>query len=260
MKALINKLTNFIKINRLGHAYIIEGLNLEDRNDGVKIASALGITEQDVTVIMPEQSRSITVDQVRSTQDRLSRKPISGMHLVIFSPADLMNTAASNALLKLLEEPPGSSCFLLLTVNQRKLMQTIRSRSQLLSCQPPTLEGWQSHIRFSEIEAIYKHCPQLLKDDEELPLALTLYDKVLHVDASLESIYEIDADTNTLLKTAYALFSAIIIKHPEHNAWQQYESLKSLMETYQLSQNLNEKGVFDQVVILMSSVKGLTIV
>ena len=104
MKALINKLTSLIEINRLGHAYIIEGLNLEDRNDAVKIASALGITEQDVTVIMPEQSRSITVDQVRSTQDRLSRKPISGMHLVIFSPADLMNIAASNALLKLLEE------------------------------------------------------------------------------------------------------------------------------------------------------------
>ena len=46
--------------------------------------------------------------------------------------ADKMNTAASNKLLKLLEEPPEKTIFLLISENEEDIIQTIRSRCQVL--------------------------------------------------------------------------------------------------------------------------------
>ena len=47
--------------------------------------------------------------------------------------ADKMNTAASNKLLKLLEEPPEKTIFILISENEEDIIQTIRSRCQVLN-------------------------------------------------------------------------------------------------------------------------------
>jgi DNA polymerase-3 subunit delta' len=46
--------------------------------------------------------------------------------------ADKLNIAASNKLLKLLEEPPEKTVFILISENEEDLIQTIRSRCQIL--------------------------------------------------------------------------------------------------------------------------------
>ena len=71
----------------------------------------------------------IPVDQIRQLIDRFYQAShISGCRVAIISPADRMNVNASNALLKLLEEPPENAYFLLVTTDPSALPATIRSR------------------------------------------------------------------------------------------------------------------------------------
>ncbi|UOK43121.1 MULTISPECIES: ATP-binding protein [Flavobacterium] len=75
----------------------------------------------------------IGVDEAQEIMKSLSLKSYEGGYKVmIIWMADKMNTATSNKLLKLLEEPPQKTVFLLVTENQDDIMQTILSRCQVL--------------------------------------------------------------------------------------------------------------------------------
>ncbi|MBL8296941.1 MAG: DNA polymerase III subunit delta' [Rhodanobacteraceae bacterium] len=75
----------------------------------------------------------ITVDQIRLLSQRLSMTAQFGGHqLALIDPADLMNTAAANALLKTLEEPGAGTVLLLIADQLSRLPATIRSRCQRL--------------------------------------------------------------------------------------------------------------------------------
>jgi len=65
------------------------------------------------------------------TPSRAARK------VVLIDPADRLNTAAANALLKTLEEPPGQSLLCLIAEHPARLPATIRSRCQQLRLAPP---------------------------------------------------------------------------------------------------------------------------
>lgn len=78
----------------------------------------------------------IGVDEAQEIMKSLSLKAYEGGYKVmIIWMADKMNTATANKLLKLLEEPPQKTVFLLITENQDDIMQTILSRCQLLEFQ-----------------------------------------------------------------------------------------------------------------------------
>jgi DNA polymerase-3 subunit delta' len=80
-----------------------------------------------------ETKRSIGVDQIRAMQSRLTTRPTLGARrAIIIKPADDLETAASNALLKSLEEPPQGTFFLLVTHRPAKLLPTIRSRCRIV--------------------------------------------------------------------------------------------------------------------------------
>lgn len=78
----------------------------------------------------------IGVDEAQEIMKSLSLKAYEGGYKVmIIWMADKMNTATANKLLKLLEEPPQKTVFLLITENQDDIMQTILSRCQVLDFQ-----------------------------------------------------------------------------------------------------------------------------
>ncbi|WP_310531616.1 DNA polymerase III subunit delta' [Novosphingobium sp.] len=80
-----------------------------------------------------KRKRSIPVEEVRALQRRLTTRPTLGSRrAVIFDPADDLERAASNALLKSLEEPPVGTFFLLVTHRPARLLPTIRSRCRVL--------------------------------------------------------------------------------------------------------------------------------
>ncbi|MGD1967914.1 MAG: DNA polymerase III subunit delta' [Desulfobacterales bacterium] len=73
----------------------------------------------------------IKIDQIRTLLQTLSRKPYEAeTRVVILSEAHCMNAAASNALLKVLEEPPNRSMLVLIANRKSDLLPTIVSRCQ----------------------------------------------------------------------------------------------------------------------------------
>lgn len=89
----------------------------------------------DLMVIQPEaDSRIIKIEQIRNVIDMLSQKAHQGGYqIIIINPAHAMNAAASNALLKTLEEPQGDVMLMLLTNQPSNLLATIRSRCQRIA-------------------------------------------------------------------------------------------------------------------------------
>jgi len=89
----------------------------------------------DVFWLEPEEAgKTIRIDAVRG----LSQKSVLTTHsqnsrVFIVSPADAMNQASSNALLKTLEEPTSATAMILISSQPHKLPATIRSRCQTLS-------------------------------------------------------------------------------------------------------------------------------
>ncbi|MGQ5523428.1 DNA polymerase III subunit delta' [Chitinimonas sp. PSY-7] len=80
----------------------------------------------------------ITIDQVRELNDfvHLSAHR-GGLRVTLVQPAEAMNLAAANALLKTLEEPPPGAMFILVSHQWRRLLPTIRSRCRQLALPVP---------------------------------------------------------------------------------------------------------------------------
>ena len=76
-------------------------------------------------------STQIVIEQVRQLRERLEvSSHQGGIRVVLIDPAEAMNRNTANALLKLLEEPPPQTVFLLVSAAPRGLLPTIRSRCQ----------------------------------------------------------------------------------------------------------------------------------
>ena len=79
----------------------------------------------------------IGVDEAHDIVKKLSLKSYEGgFKVMIIWMAETMNTSASNKLLKLIEEPPEKTVLILISEDESQILQTIRSRCQLLSFPP----------------------------------------------------------------------------------------------------------------------------
>lgn len=83
----------------------------------------------------------IVIEQVREVSDKLALTPqYGGAQVVLVDPADAVNHAACNALLKTLEEPQPGRYLWLLSADPARLPATIRSRCQRLEFRLPPRE------------------------------------------------------------------------------------------------------------------------
>jgi len=84
-------------------------------------------------ILVEAQGAQILVDQIRELQRRLIYRPLEGAHrVVIIQEAQKLNPQASNALLKILEEPPQGTVMVLLANSEASLLPTVVSRCQRL--------------------------------------------------------------------------------------------------------------------------------
>lgn len=84
------------------------------------------------------KSGEIAIDPIRDLAERASLTPIrASRKLVTIDPADRLNAAAANALLKTLEEPAGAALLVLVAERPGRLPATIRSRCQRLRVPVP---------------------------------------------------------------------------------------------------------------------------
>ncbi|HEV8695882.1 MAG TPA: DNA polymerase III subunit delta' [Lysobacter sp.] len=90
----------------------------------------------------------IIIDQIRGLSERLSlTAQYSGAQIVIIDPAEAINHAASNALLKTLEEPVPGRYLWLVTAHPSRLSATIRSRCQKLEFRLPLRDEASAWLR-----------------------------------------------------------------------------------------------------------------
>jgi DNA polymerase III subunit delta' len=84
--------------------------------------------------------QQIVIDQIRALHDylALTSHQVGGMRVVLIHPLEAMNVAASNALLKLLEEPPQRTQFLLVSHQRQALLPTILSRCMQVDMPVPS--------------------------------------------------------------------------------------------------------------------------
>ena len=85
----------------------------------------------DVVIVEPGDSGSIKIEPIREVIERAGYRPFEGRRrVVIINDADAMASSPQNALLKILEEPPPSSVFILVTARPDMLLPTVQSRCQ----------------------------------------------------------------------------------------------------------------------------------
>lgn len=95
-------------------------------------------THPDIHWYQPEEpGKAIKVDAVRELAQASVLTAGGGRSVYVVEPADAMNNAAANALLKTLEEPAGGAVLVLVTANPDRLPATIRSRCQQLALVAP---------------------------------------------------------------------------------------------------------------------------
>jgi len=85
-----------------------------------------------------EPSRRIGIDQVRQLAETINLSTHrGGQRVICLWPAEALTTESANALLKMLEEPPPQTVFILVTNNINALLPTILSRCRKLSMPMP---------------------------------------------------------------------------------------------------------------------------
>ena len=142
-------LSNAIKNNGILHSYLFigeEGIGKkelarefskailctseEDRPCGICKACREFNTNNNINFsIINEEGSAIKIDQIRNMQNKIAEKPMnSNYKIYLINDVELMTQEAQNCLLKTLEEPPEYIVIILITSNENKVLNTIKSR------------------------------------------------------------------------------------------------------------------------------------
>ena len=159
---LKENLTQSLKKGRISHFYLISGPAGSGKHTLAKLLSAailcnshepcLGCsvcrkvmenTHPDVLTVDDPEHKTVAVKIVRQFREDVFIRPNESEYKIYLLPQEL-GIEGQNALLKILEEPPGYGVFILLTDNPEKLLPTIRSRCtelKLTALPKPVLTG-----------------------------------------------------------------------------------------------------------------------
>ena len=150
-EAIVKTLKNQVRTGRIGHSYLLCGtrgtgkttiakifaraVNCENTQDGNpcgECATCKAIADgANLNVVEMDAASNNGVDDIRNIIDEVSYSPTTGRFRVyIIDEVHMLSTAAFNALLKTLEEPPSYAIFILATTEPNKLPLTILSRCQ----------------------------------------------------------------------------------------------------------------------------------
>ena len=107
-------------------------------------------------VIVSTEGNTIKIDQIRATIEKTSyRTAKDRFRVIIIEEAEKLSDEASNALLKILEEPPEGNIFVLTSSQHYQLLPTIRSRCCHITLQPASYGEL-----FETVREKAKHLPQ----------------------------------------------------------------------------------------------------
>lgn len=99
-------------------------------------------THPDLLMLLPEGAAGmIPVDAVRhAIQTAYTTPALGGKRVIQVRPAEALNQSSSNALLKIVEEPPAGTFFIFETALPGKMLPTLVSRLRMIRVPPPQIE------------------------------------------------------------------------------------------------------------------------
>ncbi|WP_445152351.1 DNA polymerase III subunit gamma/tau [Baekduia sp. Peel2402] len=158
---VVRTLRNAIERGQVHHAYLFVGSRGTGKTSMAKMLAAClncvngptiepcGTCESCVAiasatsmdVIEMDAASNNSVDDIRELRDSVQYAPVTGRYKVyILDEAHMLSTAAWNAFLKTLEEPPPSTIFVLATTEAHKVMDTVVDRCHRFDFRRPTVE------------------------------------------------------------------------------------------------------------------------
>ena len=153
-------------------------------------------THPDCLRIAPEEpGKQIRIAQVREELiDFVMRTAsIATRKVVLIEPADAMNVATANCLLKSLEEPAPGTYLLLVTDTPARLLPTIRSRCRTVALRPP---GWEEALQWLIARRGEADAEDLLGAASGRPL------EALRLDGT-DALRQFDRAADLLLRSAH---------------------------------------------------------
>ncbi|EQF22669.1 DNA polymerase III, delta subunit [Clostridioides difficile CD160] len=150
-------LTNSIKKNKLNNAYMFEGIDGIGKKKFADELSKLLLdyvnleNSPDYVLIKPD-GNSIKIAQIRSLQSDIVIRPHKDYKIYIINNAEKMTVEAQNALLKTLEEPPNYAIIILVTNNKESLLETIKSRCDIIKFSPIPMQDLKNYLINAGIE------------------------------------------------------------------------------------------------------------
>jgi DNA polymerase-3 subunit gamma/tau len=191
-KAVTNTLKNAIDNNHLAQALLFTGPRGVGKTSCARILAKM-VNEQsgsDVSdfafnIFELDAASNNSVDDIRALNDQVRIPPQTGNYKVyIIDEVHMLSSAAFNAFLKTLEEPPKHAIFILATTEKHKIIPTILSRCQVFDFKRITIQDIKEHLKYvSEKEGVTAEDEALQiiaqKSDGAMRDALSTYDRVV---------------------------------------------------------------------------------
>jgi len=156
---IVRTLRNAIELDKVHHAYLFVGSRGTGKTSMAKLlACALNaeggaradfdpesatakaiLAGSSLDVVEMDAASNNSVDDIRELREKVAYAPVSGRHKVyILDEAHMLSTAAWNAFLKTLEEPPPHTIFVLATTEANKVLPTVVDRCHRFDFARPT--------------------------------------------------------------------------------------------------------------------------
>ena len=236
-KALTATLRNSIATDRLAHAYLFCGSRGVGKTSCARIfAKTINCTNRtaegdacnecdscrafnenrSLNIIELDAASNNSVEDIRALVDQVQIPPTSGKYRVfIVDEVHMLSSAAFNAFLKTLEEPPGYVVFILATTEKHKIIPTILSRCQIYDFNRITIQDMVDHLTYvasQEGIAVESSALNVIarKADGAMRDALSIFDQVaassmgnITYQSTIENLNILDYEYYTRLLEAF---------------------------------------------------------